>query len=108
MYAGPWKAAPARLARAWPWSYQLMVDKFRVDELYQFLVLDPLKWVARVLWRVADVFFIDGVVNGAGQVALAIGRFVRLAQNGDVQRYAAIMAVAAGAIIWTVLGTGGP
>jgi NADH-quinone oxidoreductase subunit L len=108
MYAGPWKAAPAALAKAWPWSYRFMVDKFRVDELYQVLVVDPLKWAARVLWRVVDVFFIDGVVNGAGQVALGIGRFVRLAQNGDVQRYAAIMAVAAGAIIWTVLGTGGP
>jgi len=108
MYAGPWKAAPAALATALPRSYRLMVDKFRIDELYQFLVIDPLKWLARVLWRVVDVFFIDGLVNGAGKVAVGIGRFARLAQNGDLQRYAAIMAVAAGAIIWTVLGTGGP
>jgi NADH-quinone oxidoreductase subunit L len=108
MYAGPWKAAPAALAKAFPAGYRLMVDKFRIDELYQFLVIDPLEWLARVLWRVVDVFFIDGIVNGAGKVALGIGRFARLAQNGDLQRYAAIMAVAAGAIIWTVLGTGGP
>jgi len=108
MYAGPWKAAPAALARAWPWTYRFMCDKFRVDELYQFLVVGPLQWLARALWRVVDVFFIDGLVNGAGKVALGVGRFARLAQNGDLQRYAAIMAVAAGAIIWTVLGTGGP
>jgi len=108
MYAGPWKAAPAALAAALPRTYRLMVDKFRVDELYQFLVIGPLKWLARTLWRVVDVFFIDGIVNGAGKVALGIARFARLAQNGDLQRYAAIMAVAAGAIIWTVLGTGGP
>ena len=108
MYGGAWSAVPAALARRFPASYRLVVDKFRVDELYQALVLDPLAWLARTLWRVVDVFLIDGVVNGAGKVALGIGRFARLAQNGDLQRYAAIMAVAAGAIIWTVLGTGGP
>jgi len=32
---------------------------------------------------------------------------VRLAQNGDVQRYAAIMAMAAAVILWSVLGAGG-
>jgi NADH-quinone oxidoreductase subunit L len=58
---------------------------------------------------VVDVFAIDGVlVNGTAKAVGLVGRVVRLVQNGDLQRYAAIMAVAAGAIIWTVLGTGGP
>ena len=35
------------------------------------------------------------------------GSVLRLAQNGDVQRYAAIMAMAAAVILWTVLGAGG-
>jgi hypothetical protein len=35
------------------------------------------------------------------------GAVGRLAQNGDLQRYAALMAVAAAAILWTVLGVGG-
>jgi len=30
-----------------------------------------------------------------------------VAQNGDVQRYAAVIAIAAAAILWTVLGSGG-
>jgi NADH-quinone oxidoreductase subunit L len=109
MYAGPWKAAPAALAKAWPWTYRFMYDKFRVDELYQLVVIGPLEWTARVLWKVVDVFAIDGVlVNGTAKAVGLTGRVVRLVQNGDLQRYAAIMAVAAGAIIWTVLGTGGP
>jgi NADH-quinone oxidoreductase subunit L len=83
-----------------------MVDKFRVDELYDVLVVTPLKTTAQWLWRWIDVFVIDGIVNGAGKVASAIGAFTRLAQNGDVQRYAAMMAVAAAVILATVLGVG--
>ena len=61
-----------------------------------------------VLWQVIDVAIIDGLVNGvgrglAGSVALARRAF----QNGDVQRYAAVMAIAAAVILWPVLGDGG-
>jgi len=35
-----------------------------------------------------------------------VSSVVRLVQNGDVQRYAAIMAMAAAAILWTVLSGG--
>jgi NADH-quinone oxidoreductase subunit L len=107
MYAGPWKAAPAALAKAWPASYRLMVDKFRVDELYDVVVVRPLKTTAYVLWRVIDVFVIDGLVNGSAKAAALLGSVTRLTQNGDVQRYAAVMAIAAAAILWTVLGVGG-
>jgi hypothetical protein len=34
-------------------------------------------------------------------------RLLRKLQNGDVQRYAAFIAVAAAVIIWFVLSTGG-
>ncbi len=108
MYGGGLTALPGKLAKAWPWTYRFMNDKFRVDELYEFLVIKPLKASALALWKVIDVFLIDGVfVNGVPRAVALGGRVVRLAQNGDVQRYAAIMAVAAGAILWTVLGTGG-
>jgi NADH-quinone oxidoreductase subunit L len=106
MYAGAWRALPAWLATHFRRTYALMVDKFRVDELYDVLVVTPLKATAQWLWRWIDVFVIDGIVNGAGKVASAIGAFTRLAQNGDVQRYAAMMAVAAAVILATVLGVG--
>jgi NADH-quinone oxidoreductase subunit L len=71
-------------------------------------VVEPLKAVARVLWRLVDVFAIDGVlVNGVARLVGVLGGFVRLVQNGDVQRYAAVMAIAAAVILWTVLGVGG-
>jgi NADH-quinone oxidoreductase subunit L len=108
MYAGALRAAPTALARRFPRLYQFAVDKFRVDELYEMVVIEPLKTAAYVLWRIVDVFAIDGlVVNGVARVVGYTGAVLRLAQNGDVQRYAAIMVVAAAVILWTVVGAGG-
>jgi len=108
MYAGGWRDLPARLASAFPRTYRLAVDKFRVDELYEALVVRPLRGLAYGLWRVVDVFVIDGVlVNGVARAVGSLGSVIRLAQNGDVQRYAAMMAVAAAVILFAVLGVGG-
>jgi NADH-quinone oxidoreductase subunit L len=108
MYASGLTRLPAALASALPRTYQLMVDKFRVDELYAAVVIEPLKSLARGLWRVVDVFLIDGLmVNGVARLVGFLGSVSRLAQNGDVQRYAAFMALAAAAILAVVLGVGG-
>ena len=108
MYGRGWLKLPAALATALPRTYRLMADKFRVDELYEAAVIGPLRATARTLWRVADVFLIDGlVVNGIPRLIGFLGSALRLAQNGDVQRYAAFMALAAVAILWSVLGMGG-
>jgi NADH-quinone oxidoreductase subunit L len=54
------------------------------------------------------VFAIDGLlVNGVARVVGFASSVFRVAQNGDVQRYAAIMAMAAAAILWSILGVGG-
>jgi NADH-quinone oxidoreductase subunit L len=105
MYVGPATAAPASLAGAFPRLYRFAVDKFRVDELYGALVLEPVKYLAYILWRIVDVFAIDGLmVNGTAKVVAGAGAVFRLAQNGDVQRYAAIMAMAAAVILYAIVG----
>jgi NADH-quinone oxidoreductase subunit L len=107
MYAGAWSRVPEKLAQAFPGTYRFAVDKFRVDELYGALVLEPVKLLAYYLWRIVDVFTIDGLlVNGIARLVGFVGSVVRVAQNGDVQRYAAIMAVAAAIILYSV-GVGG-
>jgi NADH-quinone oxidoreductase subunit L len=108
LYVGPAVEAPAKLARALPGLYRFTYDKFRVDELYQVVVIEPLRLGAYVLWRIVDVFAIDGLlVNGVARVVGWVSSVVRLGQNGDVQRYAAVMAIAAAAILFSVLGVGG-
>jgi NADH-quinone oxidoreductase subunit L len=108
LYAGPAVAVPERLRWTFPRLYQFTYEKFRVDELYEVLVIEPVRFAAYILWRVVDVFAIDGLlVNGVARAVGFAGAVGRLAQNGDVQRYAAVMAVAAAAILWSVLGVGG-
>jgi NADH-quinone oxidoreductase subunit L len=108
MYAGSLRGVPARIANAFPAAYRFVQDKFRVDELYDFCILTPIRTIAYLLWRIVDAFAIDGVlVNGAARTASFFASAFRVVQNGDVQRYAALMAIAAAAILLTVLGVGG-
>ncbi|MFO0582597.1 MAG: NADH-quinone oxidoreductase subunit L [Anaeromyxobacter sp.] len=110
-YAGPMKETPAALARGLGPLYRFTLDKFRVDELYGAVVLRPFAHVSRALWRFVDVFVIDGLVNGVGRTMAFLGAIFRTFQNGELQRYAALMALAAafvlGTVVWSVLGTGG-
>jgi NADH-quinone oxidoreductase subunit L len=79
-----------------------------VDELYDAVVVGPLKKVAHALWRFVDAFVIDGLlVNGTARAVAAFGSVFRVLQNGDAQRYAAVIAVAAAVILWTAFGAGG-
>ena len=107
MYKGGLGGAPKALADAFPALYRFTLDKFRVDELYEGAVVKPLKALAYGLWAVVDRFVIEGIVNGVATLAGLFGAVARLAQNGDVQRYAAYMAMAAALVLWSVLGTGG-
>ncbi|MGB8930890.1 MAG: NADH-quinone oxidoreductase subunit L [Anaeromyxobacteraceae bacterium] len=108
MYLGPLKALPSKLAIGSPNLYKFAYEKFRVDEAYEFLIIKPLNFFAWLLWRVVDVFAIDGIlVMGTARAVGAIGRVMRGMQTGDIQWYAALMAVAAAVILFNVLGVGG-
>ena len=108
MYAGSLRAFPGRFAAAFPGFYRLVADKFRVDELYESILLRPVKMAAGTLWKVVDVFTIEGIfVNGIPRAVNGIGDVLRSLQNGNIQRYAALIAVAAAALLWVVLGVGG-
>jgi NADH-quinone oxidoreductase subunit L len=108
MYAGGLKGFPERFTTRFGGLYRFAYDKFRVDELYEAVVIKPVKLLAFGLWRVVDAFIIDGLlVNGSARTVAAFGSLFRAFQNGDVQRYAAVIAIAAAAILWTVLGSGG-
>jgi NADH-quinone oxidoreductase subunit L len=108
MYVGALRELPAKLAATFPGVYQFAVDKFRVDELYAAVILEPVKLLAYGLWRIVDVFAIDGfLVTVLARGTAWVSSVVRLAQNGDVQRYAALMAMAAAVILWSVIGAGG-
>ncbi len=48
-------------------AYNLLLNKYYIDELYNFIVTRPLFWVSdNVLNRAIDSFAIDGAADGAG------------------------------------------
>ena len=72
---------------------KLLQDKWYVDELYQTVVVNPLKSLAGVLDRVVEKKGIDGVVNGVGKAVNYGSRQLRLIQNGQVGIYVLLMVI---------------
>jgi NADH-quinone oxidoreductase subunit L len=75
---------------------RILVDKWRVDELYNGYIVDPITTLSREgFWKGFDLGFIDGVVNGAGYFTMAMGSVLRRIQVGFIRSYAAIILLGA-------------
>src|SRR5215467_13494932 len=70
--------------------YQLIYNKYFVDELYDNTIVKPTVGGSRVvLWKGVDAGLIDGTVNGVGARARDVGSVLRMLQSGNVRSYAA-------------------
>ncbi|MCC6451971.1 MAG: NADH-quinone oxidoreductase subunit L [Acidobacteria bacterium] len=79
---------------------KILQDKWRIDELYNGYVVDPITKLSREgLWKAFDLGFIDGIVNGIGHLMVEAGNAVRSLQVGFVRSYAAIILFGALAVI---------
>jgi NADH-quinone oxidoreductase subunit L len=81
---------PGKLAASAQGLYQLSLNKFYVDELYDALLVQPLLGFAQFC-RILDLHLVDGVVDLVGHVPRLIGARFRPVQNGLVQFYALAM-----------------
>jgi len=72
---------------------ELIINKFYVDELYEFLIVRPYYAMARVLNNVVDKKGIDGIVNGVGKSINYGSRQLRLLQSGQVGSYLLLMVI---------------
>jgi NADH-quinone oxidoreductase subunit L len=79
--------------------YDLIYNKYYVDELYDFLFVRPTVVVSTWMWRYFDVGVIDGLVNGTAQAVDANSGLWRRIQTGNVQHYAVSMLLGAMAIL---------
>jgi NADH-quinone oxidoreductase subunit L len=77
---------------------KLLEDKYRVDELYDSTVVEPINLLSRDgLWKVVDVKIIDGFVNGLARFFAGLAGVLRYTQTGFARNYAAVILL--GAII---------
>jgi NADH-quinone oxidoreductase subunit L len=82
---------PGRLANRLQALYQLSLNKFEIDELYDSLIVRPLAGFAEFC-RLIDHYVVDGIVDLIGHVPRLIADILfRPMQNGLVQFYALAM-----------------
>jgi NADH-quinone oxidoreductase subunit L len=80
--------------------YNLLLNKYYVDQLYNFFVTRPLFWISNnVLNRAIDSFAIDGAADGAGLAVQTSGQIARRAETGNVQHYAFVYLLGALGIV---------
>jgi len=107
-----YRRRPARatqLASAVPAAYQLLANKYYVDEFYGAMFVKPLLATSKyVLGWVIDVAILGGIAWLLAGVASLAGMILQRWQSGNLRSYAAWLALGAAAVLLFVLlhGTG--
>ena len=93
-------AVPVRLAKAAGGLYTLVLDKYRIDELYGAVIIHPLISISsNVFWKGIDRGLIDGAVDGGARGAQETSDAMRHMQSGNIRSYAGWVAVGAMGVI---------
>ncbi len=91
---------PDRLAEKAGGLYRLVLDKYRIDELYGAVIIQPLIALStNVFWKGIDRGLIDGAVDGGAAGAKETSDALRHMQSGNIRSYAGWVAVGATAVI---------
>jgi NADH-quinone oxidoreductase subunit L len=101
----PW--LPAATARAFRPLYLFLLNKWYIDELYDWLFVKPTFAIGRFLWKGGDGAVIDGTIDGtAAGVGRITGRVVKL-QTGYMYHYAFAMLIGVAALLtWLTYNAG--
>jgi NADH-quinone oxidoreductase subunit L len=78
---------PARMAERYSKAYRVLLNKYYVDELYDALIVEPIRRGSFWLWRKFDEPVIDGSVNGVASVVRVGSLVLRRVQTGYVMNY---------------------
>ncbi len=91
---------PARMAKAAGGLYTLVLDKYKVDELYGAIFIQPLIALSStVFWKGIDRGLIDGAVDASAAGAREVSDEMRHMQSGNIRSYAGWVAIGAAAVI---------
>lgn len=71
-------------------AYRLLWRKYLVDELYEKIIVIPVRKISDIFFNIFDLKIIDGFLNGTGKFFMALSGDWRKLQTGVVQDYAII------------------
>ena len=81
----------ARLTKSAQWLYDIVYNKYYVDEAYTEVIVKPLRMLADTLTTTVEEQIIDGAVNGLARLTSLAGEGLRRVQTGHVRNYALAM-----------------
>jgi NADH-quinone oxidoreductase subunit L len=81
------------LPKKLPGVYRLLLNKYYVDEIYGAVIVRPVIYFSVFLWKVMDVLFIDGIINGLANLYDGISESARSFQTGRIRTYASVFAL---------------
>ncbi len=90
---------PGKVAEKFSTIYDLVYHKYYVDEVYDTVVVEPIKEGSNLLWTVVDAKGIDGAVNGSAGIIAFLSAHLRKLETGFVQNYA--LAILLGMVVIT-------
>ena len=98
---------PAKLAANQRPLYEFLLNKWYFDEIYNFLIVRPVFWIGRFLWKQGDGGVIDGGINGVAMgIVPFLTRLAGRAQSGYLYHYVIAMVLGIAVILTWVTLTG--
>jgi NADH-quinone oxidoreductase subunit L len=87
------KDLPLKLSQKFATAYDVISNKFYVDEIYFSKIINPIVRLGQNTWLYIDVNFIDKTTYLISDLMKGSGQLVRQLQNGNIQQYAMYIAL---------------
>jgi NADH-quinone oxidoreductase subunit L len=81
------------IAKAVGGLYRLILDKWRIDELYQAVIIEPLKKVGDAFFKFGDRALIEGIINEGPRGIYLVTSVLSDVQSGLVRNYLKVVFV---------------
>jgi len=81
------KDRPAKIAAKCSRPYQLIYNKYWVDEFYFSKIINPLIDISKGFWEYVDVCIIDNITYKLSDFVQSMSRGFKKLQNGQLQQY---------------------
>jgi NADH-quinone oxidoreductase subunit L len=99
------------LSRDWfssgaPITYNVLLNKYYIDEFYQITVVYATKLVSMLL-KYIDRFIVEGAAGTIAAMTQGVGRLGSRLQNGQVQMYGAVTIIGLAVLVVILAVTGG-
>lgn len=94
---------PGRLVSYYPGLYAVLSNKYWVDQVYDFAIARPGRWLANAFWLDIDGRVFNGFADGLGRGFRNIGQGLRTLEGGYARRYALAMLIGIVVVIAVVV-----